>query len=148
MNTRLTTYSADLVTVTFAGIIFEGFADGEFITIEMAEDDFKLKIGADGEGARAKTNNRSATMKAKLLQTSKTNTALNEVRKRDLASDNGAGVGVFQVRDRSSGVLLAHAEKAWIQHAPSPSRGREVTEPEWTFATHNLTLDASGNPAI
>jgi hypothetical protein len=142
-------YSADQVALTFAGIILDsGFADGEFVSIEMAADDFGLKVGADGEGARFRTNNRSATIKVKLLQTSQGNDRLSQLRQLDLAAQNGAGVGAFELNDLSSGVRVAHAATAWISHAPTVARAREVVEYEWTLMTDSLDLDPSGNPTV
>lgn len=148
-TTRVTTYSADEVSLSFAGILLDsGYADGEFVSIEMASDDFLAKVGADGEVARAKSNNRMATIKIKLLQGSQGNDRLSALRQQDLAGTNGAGVGVFSLRDRSSGVQLAHAEKTWISHAPTVSRAREVVEYEWTLQAAHLDLDPSGNPSL
>lgn len=148
-TSRVATYSADEVTLSFAGYLIDsGFADGEFVSIEPAAEDFVVKKGADGETARAKTNNRDANVKIKLLQTSLGNDVLSQIRQLDLNGTNGAGVGVFQVRDRSSGVLLAHSDKAWIAKPPTIARAREVSEYEWTLYAANCDLDPSGNPSI
>lgn len=148
-TTRVTTYSADEVSVFFAGILLDsGFADGEFVSIEPAANDFVSKVGADGEVARAKTNDRRANIKIKLLQTSLGNTALSQIRRLALAGVNGADVGVFEVVDRSSGVRLAHADKAWIAKAPTVGRGREVGEYEWALEAAHMDLDPAGNPSI
>jgi hypothetical protein len=149
MNSRVTTYSADEATLSIANILIDsGYAEGEFVSIEMQSDDFSDKAGADGEVARAKTNDRRATIKVKLLQTAIANNYLSALRLRDINAPNGAGVGVFQLRDRSSGVLLAKADKCWISKPPAVSRGREIVEYEWTFRAANMELDPSGNPSI
>lgn len=146
---RTTTYSADEVTLSvFGQQIDSGFADGEFVSVEKEADDFGDKAGADGEVARFKTNDNRATWKIKLLQTSLGNNILSAQRTLDLGNPNGAGVGVAELRDRSSGVLLAHSDKTWISKPPTISRGREVTEYEWTLRSANTQLDPSGNPSI
>lgn len=146
---RLKVYSADEVTLILAGILIDsGFADGEFVSVEPAADDFGDKVGADGEVARYKTNDRRATAKIKVLQTADGNTQLSALRNSDVNNPNGAGVGVFELRDRSSGALLVHADHAWIQKLPTVSRGREISENEWTIRLANTLWDIQGNPAI
>lgn len=146
---RVTTYAADEVSMSFLGQPLDGgFADGTFVSIEPASEDFTVKKGADGETARAKTNNKDALVKVTLLQTSLANNVLSAARQRDLAGVNGLGVGVFECRDRSSGVLLAHADKAWVEKAPTISRGKEISENEWTLHLADAALDPSGNPSI
>jgi hypothetical protein len=98
--TRVTTYSADEVTLSLFGRqIDSGYADGEFVSVEKDADDFTDKAGSDGEVARAKTNDKRATWKVKLLQTSLGNNILSAQRTLDLGSQNGAGVGVAELRD-------------------------------------------------
>lgn len=146
---KLKVYSADEVTVTLAGILIDsGFADGEFVSVEPASDDFGDKAGADGEVARWKTNDRRSTAHIKTLQTSDGNTQLSALRNRDVNAPNGAGVGVFEVRDRSSGALLVHADHEWIQKLPTMSRGREIAEYDWTIRLANTEWDLQGNPAV
>jgi hypothetical protein len=151
VNTEVKSYSADEVTVSFCGqLINRGLTDsGNFVEIEPLEEDFKTKKGADGETARAKTNNRDARVKVKLMQTSLSNNVLSAIRLRGLAAGNGGeGAGVFEVRDRSSGVLVAHSDIAWVEKPPTPGRGKEIGETEWTLYATNCELDPSGNPAI
>ena len=141
-------YSADEVSITLAGIpIDSGFADGDFVSIEPASDDFTDKIGAEGEVARAKTNDHRATIKIKLMQTSSGHALLSVLRQVDINNPNGAGVGAFLVRDRG-GSLVAHAEHAWIQKPPSPGLGREVGEWEWTLRAADMDLQFPGSPAL
>lgn len=147
-TSALKTYSADEVSLSLAGYqIDSGFADGEFVSVEPAADDFTDKAGADGEVARAKTNDRRATAKVKVLQTSQANDLLSQLRTLDINAPNGAGVGVFLLRDRSGG-LLVRAEKAWIQKPPTVSRGREIAEYEWTLRLAKAELNILGNPAV
>jgi hypothetical protein len=148
-SNRVSTYSADELTISLAGLLLgDGIADGDFITIETAAEDFVATVGSDGEVARAKTNNRMATVKIKLLQTSLANNRLSTLRQTDIDTPNGAGIGEFQIRDRSSGVLCCKAPKAWIEKPPSLVRGREIATNEWTIRLAFATIDFSGNPTI
>lgn len=147
-NSATKTYSADEVSLSVAGYTIDsGFADGEFVNIEMASDDFTDKVGADGEVARAKTNDRRATIKIKLLQTSQGNDLLSALRTLDINAPNGAGVGAFLLRDRS-GLLVAQADKCWISKPPAIGRGREIGECEWTLRASSMNLVVGGNPSI
>ena len=147
-STNTKTYSADEVSLSIAGYTIDsGFADGEFVSIEMASDDFSDKVGADGEVARAKTNDRRATIKIKLLQTSQGNDLLSGLRTLDINGPNGAGVGAFLLRDRS-GLMVAQAGKCWISKAPTVARGREIVEYEWTLRASSMNLVVAGNTAI
>jgi hypothetical protein len=148
MNTKLSTYSADEVDVIFAGVRLEGFADGEFVTVERRSDTFALKVGADGESAGSNTNDRSGSIKVKLLQTSLGNSHLSQMHTLDQNGPNGAGIGTLAIVDRSSGITLARADHAWVLKPGAASRGKEITEVEWTLETNNLEMDVSGAPAI
>ena len=55
----LKTYDPKQISVIVGGAIISGFADGEFVTTERNEDAFTLNVGADGEGGRVKSNNKS-----------------------------------------------------------------------------------------
>ncbi len=148
MNPRVTTYSADECTLTVSNIpINSGFSEGEFVSIEMNADDFGDKAGSDGEVAINKTNDRRATIKIKLLQTSEGNDLLSALRLVGINGTGGAGVGAFLLNDRS-GALVARADKCWISKPPTISRGREVSEYEWTLRAANMELIVGGNPSI
>ena len=131
-------YDADQISLSFMGIpIDSGYADGEFLTIEQAEDDFVAKVGTDGEVTRSKTNNRLATIKVKLMLTSSGNSALSALNNLDRATPGGAGVGPMLVRDRQ-GTSLYTASKCWISRPPDVSFDREPTAREWTLQAANL----------
>lgn len=148
-TTRAKTYAADRVFVTLAGILLNsGYAEGEFLSIEPASDDWGDKAGADGEVARYRTNDRRATVKFKCLQTASGNAELMALRNADVAAPNGAGVGALEVRDLSSGELLASATYAWVQKIPTISRGREVAEYEWTIRVAHCEYNLAGTPAL
>lgn len=145
---RVVSYSADRQQASFAGVdLFSGTADGEFCTVEQEDDDVKKKVGSDGEVGIARTNNLSGTVKVKLLQTSAVNGRLTSLRNAGLASPNGATVGVFQIRDLNTGVVLFKANKAWIQKPPPAALGREILDREWTFGYAKSDLDFTPPPA-
>lgn len=148
-STRATTYSADQVTASLAGVqIDSGTSDGEFVTVEPAAEGFTAKVGSDGEVARSKTNNRMATVKLKLLHTSASNTYLSTLYATDINTPGGAGVGRFELRDLNNGAIIVEADKAWIEKVPNGARAREVSDNEWTIRLASANWDFSGYPSL
>ena len=136
------TYDAGSVEIIFAGIIFEGFADGTFVTVARDNPSFNSLVGSDGEGARAKSNDRSGTITCTLLQTSVTNDALSSASLLDEL--NGGGAAAILVKD-NSGRTVAMAETAWIEKPADAEFGREISNREWSFKTDDLNLFVGGN---
>lgn len=127
-------YDADQVSLIGVGIpIDSGYADGEFVKIEMADDAFKTKVGTDGEIVRSKTNNYLAKVTIRLMQTSDGNAKLSAVHELDKMAPNGKGVGPFMVRDRQ-GTSLHAGQYSWVTKAPDVTYDREATEREWELA--------------
>ena len=138
------TYSADEVIVTWGEIIFSGFADGTFVTVEQNEDSFALMVGADGDACRSKSNNRSGRMTATLLQSSGTNDLLSAAHNIDIQSPSGDGIKTLLVKD-NTGRTLHTAENAWIVKPATTSFARETENREWTLETDNLQSFVGGN---
>ena len=106
-NNRLATYAADEVSLSFCGIpINSGYADGEFVAIEVAADDFGDVAGADGETARTKNLDRRATITIKLLQTSLSNNVLQPLTAMLGINVTGADVTPLAIKCKSQGVKL------------------------------------------
>jgi Protein of unknown function (DUF3277) len=131
-------YDPDQVSVVAMGIpITGGYADGEFLTIEMVSDAFGEVVGTDGEVTRSKSNDNRATIKIKLMQSSPNNTALSAVYNLDLLTPGGAGIGPFLVRDRQ-GTAIYTAAHCWIKKAPDVSMDRTATHREWTLMCSDM----------
>lgn len=146
---RVTTYSAANVALSISGVpITSGYAEGEFVSVEMQSDDTSDKVGADGEVGVAQTNDKRATIKIKLLQGSQGNDALTALRNLGMVEGGEIAIGTFSCTDLSSGVELAHAAKAWIQKPPTVSRAREIVEYEWTLRGASMVLNPKGNPSV
>ncbi len=136
------TYDPDLISVVVGGYTLSGFADGTFVTVERDEDTWILSIGADGEGARAKSNNRSGTITITLMQSSDSNKILSDLATADELSNSG--VFALLIKD-SSGASLYSAETAWIQKPAASEFARELGTREWTIRTDNLIVYVGGN---
>jgi hypothetical protein len=136
------TYNGAQVSIIFAGIPFEGLADGTFVTIKRNSDSFTDQVGSDGEGARAATNDKSGTVTVTLMQTSLTNDALSSLARMDELI--GSGVAPLLVKD-NSGRSIAQAETAWILKPADMEFGRELSNREWVFKTDDLDVHIGGN---
>lgn len=124
------TYDSNQVSLSLAGVPLKGYADGEFLRIEMASDAFSPIVGTDGQVSRAKSNNKLANVTILLMQTSTSNDFLSNLLETDLNAPNGAGVGVLNVRDQS-GRSIHRAAACWIVRAPNVAYGRDVGSREW-----------------
>lgn len=137
------TFDASQVTIVFNGVIVSGFADGDFINVARNNPTWIDGTGSDGEGWRAKSSDNSGTITITILQTSKSNDALNIISKLDELT--GDGVGPFLMKDLS-GTSLAAAATAWIEKPADQVFGREVGNREWVIKTDNLVTSPGGNP--
>jgi hypothetical protein len=120
--------------MVFMGLLISsGFADGEFLTIEQEAPDYETVVGTDGQVSRSRTNNRHATIKVKLAQTSDGNTLLGALSNFGILAANGADVGPMLVRDRVSGTCMYTSANCWIAKPPDVSYDNKVTMREWTL---------------
>lgn len=147
MPANLKTYDAAQVAMLFGAIIITGgLADGTFVRVEQNSDAFMLKVGADGSGVRAKSNDKSAKITFTLLQSSDANLLLSAQHNLDIASPNGAGIAPLMVKDLS-GQSLHAAAHAWISKMANSDFAREASTREWTIETDNIDSLVGGNNA-
>lgn len=144
MATKL--YDAAQVTVVLANIpIDSGYDEEDFLAIDQYEDDYILVVGADGSTTRCRTNNLSASVKLKLMQTSAGNSFLGALRTAGLLAANGADIGPMLVRDRLSGVCMYTGSECWIARPPEVVYGKKSTPREWTFHVPELIRVDAGS---
>ena len=136
------TYSPDQVIVTFGAHVVTGFADGSFVKLARNEDAYSLVVGIDGEGTRAKVNNKSGQCELTLLQSSDSNDYLTSVAITD--EQNNGGLQPLTVKDLS-GRTLAFAEQAYIKKISDVEFAREVGNRVWVLETDSLVLNVAGN---
>lgn len=139
---KLKGYNAKQVNIIFAGRILSGYAEGDFCTVEMAEDAYTHHVGADGEDCRARTNNNSGKITVKLSQYSESNKILSELHEADKAAD--AGVSPMLVIDKS-GLSLHASDEAYISKAPNAAYSKAPGDREWVFMCSNLKHFVAGN---
>jgi ribonuclease HI len=119
-----------------------GFADGSFETVARNTDAFALYVGTDGEGTRAKSNNKSGKVTITLAQSSDSNAILSGIAALDELSNNG--IVPLLIKD-NSGLSLYAAETAWIVKQPDSEFGREIGSREWILETDSLAMFTAGN---
>ncbi len=137
------TFDPAALIVTFAGIPISGFAPGTFVSIEHRERDYSLIVGADGEGGRTKSNDKSGTVTVTLMQTAAANSALSAFRAVGLLT-NGDDVAPMLVKDLLGATLVA-APTAWIQGAPAAAFALEAQTREWVLETDSAEIFIGGN---
>lgn len=136
------TYDPKQVAVTVGGKILSGFADGTFIKVERNEQAFNQKVGVDGEGTRAKSNNKSGKVTITLMQSSSSNDDLSAFAAADELSNTGAVP--LSVRDQSGRTVVA-ALTAWVQKIADAEFAKEVMTRVWVFESDELNIFVGGN---
>lgn len=144
MSRRAAFYDPDQVLVYFAGILVQGFADGEFIAVEQMSDGFTSVVGSDGEVARSKSNDRRVKVTIKLLQTSSANALLSAAHIADLAAPNGVGASVLTIEDLHGGSIVQGAQ-AWIVKFPDAPYDRTAKSREWIIEVADGVRVEGGN---
>lgn len=136
------TYDPKEFSVIVGGHIVGGYDDGTFIKASRNNDAWSVKVGADGEGARAKSNDKSGTLEITLLQTSASNDVLSGFALAD-ELNNGGQVPVL-IKD-SNGTTVVAAETAWIKKMADVEGSKEVGNRVWILETDSLTMLVGGN---
>jgi len=129
---KIKTYNPKEVTVAFGNHIVTGYADDSFLSIDPAGDGMTKKVGCDGEIVRSVNPDDTFVVKLTLLQTSDTNSFLQQ----KLAQDRKSGDGMFPVliKDLKGGMVFS-TDAAWPIKATSRSFGKESSNREWELHT-------------
>lgn len=136
------TYDPKLFSIICGGKIIQGFGDSTFIKIERNQQAFQLKMGTDGEGTRAKSNDNSAKVTITLMQSSPSNDDLSSFAQLDALAN--AGIFPLFLRD-GSGRTVASAVTAWIQKLPDSEFSNEAQTRDWVIETDTLLYEVGGN---
>lgn len=139
-------YDAAQVTIVLMGILIDsGFAEGEFLAIKQNAPDYEIVVGTDGQVTRSRTNNRSAEIELKLMQTSDGNSFLSALSNVGLLAANGADIGAMLVRDRVSGLCMYTAQNCWISKPPDVNFDNKATPRTWTLTVDDLERVDAGS---
>lgn len=131
MSSPSKVYNSDEVSVVFGSVSMSEKGLDEFCTVEQLEKDYTTTEGVGGDVVFNRTNSKLCRVTVRLLQTSRVNKLLSEIRAADLASGNGV-FEALTVRDRLGNDLHTSSE-AKIEGPPSSSYSKEAGELEWSF---------------
>lgn len=131
------TYNPKQVSIIIGTRPMTGFADGSFVIVRRNSDSFTLQIGADGEGVRSKSNDRSGQLELSLQQGSDDNDFLSELAIADEVSNGG--VVPLLVKD-NLGTSLYAAESGWIRKPADSEFASETGGRTWLFETAQLNV--------
>lgn len=138
----LYTYDSKKFAFLFGGVPATGKADGDFIQLELDEDDWSVTRGADGNVVRSNNQNVIATCTLMLQQTSPYNDFLSGIALVDKAT--GQGVKPVIVKD-ILGSTKIFSGQAFISKRPAVNRAIEQTNNEWQFKIIRATYFVGGN---
>jgi len=136
------TYAPREISITVAGTIITGYAEGTFVTVERTSDAFSMKAGADGLISRTHSADRSGTIVLTLKQTSPSNDLLSALQKADELTLNAKFP--VSVRD-SNGTSLHVAGDAWVMKVAQAEYSNEETDREWTIGCSDLESFVGSN---
>jgi hypothetical protein len=133
-NPLVGTYDPKKVIITLGGVPIGGYADGTFVQVDPNSETWTRKVGADGEVARALSNDNTHTIQITLMQTSLSNIYLRTVMNADKLT--GLGMLPLNIIDLSLGSPEEHFwPQAWVSTDPSTGRAKETTDVQWTIHT-------------
>ena len=129
---QIKTYNPKEITMAFGNHIVTGYADDSFVSIDPNGDGITKKVGCDGEIVRSINPDDTYIVKLTVLQTSDTNSFLQQ----KLAQDRKTGDGMFPIliKDLKGGMVFS-TEAAWAIRAASRGYGKEAGNREWELHT-------------
>ena len=131
-------YSFKNVNAIFGILEIQGFAEGDdVVNIDFNADQFTMIVGAKGDATRTQTNDNSALITIKLLQTSQSYKDLMNLF--NLDRETGANVLPLTVINKETGETFV-GNNAWIVKAPTITRGQNANAVEFIFATDFGTM--------
>ena len=131
-------YSFKNVNAVFGIEEIQGFAQGDdVVNIDFNADQFALVVGAKGDATRTQTNDNSALITIKLLQTSLSyKTLMNQY---NLDRETGSNILPLTVINKETGETFV-GNNSWIVKVPPITRGQNANAVEFVFATDFGTM--------
>lgn len=138
MANQVGTYKVKSLICVIGGVIVDGWADNDYITVKYDQPRTQTREGADGGVGIAVTESRLGTIEITLLQTSTVNDALTALfsdasRRYPFTLSDGSGSSVFTSSD------------AWIQDTPEANFGTDIKDRRWVLRAANLSAFFGGN---
>jgi hypothetical protein len=130
---RIATYNPCEVDIIYGPLLLDGFAEGEFITVDQDEDTFSRVVGSNGEACDSLNANDSTTVTVKLMGTSKSNPRLSALHTLDIQT-GGRSPQALLIKDRSGNTLWA-TPNARIWKPGALSFDKQAKMVEWPIKT-------------
>ena len=127
---KIKTYNPKEVTIALGNHIVAGYADDSFITIDPNGDGVTKKVGCDGEIVRSISPDDTYIVKLTVLQTSETNSFLQNRFKQD--RQTGDGMFPILIKDLKGGMVFSSDAAA---KPASRGFGKESNNREWELHT-------------
>jgi hypothetical protein len=135
------TYDPKQGVLTVGGFPISGFADGTYIMATRQQDGFVSSAGADGEIARAKSNDKRTDLTITLMQTSLSNDVLSGIAQYD--ERTGKGVVPVAYKDLS-GTTTIFSGSGWVRKLPDVERSKEISNVEWVMELADSDIFVGG----
>lgn len=129
-----------LVSISLGTHIVSGFADGTFAAFAQNRDTYALTVGADGEGTRVKSNDKSGRLTITLLKSSASNAVLS-------ALANADAQNACMIKD-NNGDTIASAANAWLVRQADFEYSNEETTVEWIIESDSWDILVGGIAAV
>jgi hypothetical protein len=130
-------YNPDKVAVILGTFAAKGLAEGEFVTVEYAEDRRSMQISTDGYGRHIKNLNNSGTVTVRLTDFSPTNDEIMTLETSDVPF-------IIQIVDKNSTAAHFFAGSCMLAKVPNFVRGKEGTVNEYVFNFTSGVIYQSG----
>lgn len=136
-------YSPGLVTFIFGEVIAVGYADGSFLTVEMAEDGIAEDVGEDGSVVINQSLNELGMVTLRIHHQSPTNALLQAIYNANRLAF-GSGVRPLTVID-GNGQTRVQAPESWIVRVPNIDLADKAAPREWQFRGSPMRVFGGGN---
>lgn len=130
-------YDPERTITTWAGILFQGVMDSEFLNAEHQEDAVSLHVGAQGFATFVENSNKSGIVTVTLAQTSITNAQLT-------AAFLARLKGPLLIEELDTAASASAAEVR-IQKMPALKRGKDLSGVEWKLLVPKLLITQGGS---
>ena len=131
------TYNPKEVSIALGTHLVTGYADDSFVTIDPNGDGVTKKVGCDGEIVRAISPDDTYVVKITVLQTSETNSFLQDRYAEDIKTGNG--MFPIIIKDLKGGMVFS-TDAAWPAKPASRGYGKESNNREWELHTGSAKL--------
>ncbi len=132
------TYNLKDIVATFGGVIIEGGADGDKISIAPTGDGWTMQRGSDGEVVRSYQNDESGRVTFNLIYGAPSNQYLSDIYSQDRLTGNG--VKTLSIADTRGNSLFV-ADAAWIMKRPEVAYGKDAGTVPWEIDCAQITIE-------